>query len=42
MPESDDAQRFDALLDAMLTKPPLEYGADQQDGDEDLRDSQDD
>lgn len=24
MPESNDTQRFDALLDAMLTKPPLE------------------
>lgn len=36
---TDPEDRFDALLDAMLTKPPLEDGADQQDGDDDLREN---
>lgn len=27
MPESDDVQRFDALLEAMLTKPPIDLPA---------------
>lgn len=26
MPEADDKQRFDRLLDAMVNKPPLEVG----------------
>ena len=36
---TDTEDRFDALLDAMLTKPPLDGGSDQQDG-QDLRESE--
>lgn len=42
MPDPDETQRFDALLDAMLTKPgPDDVDAQQDDGD-DLDDRKDD
>lgn len=38
MPESDDMQRFDQLLEAMTTKPPIaevaEDEADSEDGED--------
>lgn len=40
MPESNDTQRFDALLDAMLTKPPLDDGADQRADESELGDGE--
>ena len=39
MPESEDTQRFDALLDAMLTKPPLEEVSDKESVEDDPRES---
>lgn len=35
MPETDDRQRFDALLEAMATKPPLEVSAKDLPADDD-------
>ena len=35
MSETDDRQRFDALLEAMATKPPLEVSANEPPADED-------
>jgi len=37
MPESDDTQRFDRLLDAMVNKPPLEVSPKDEPTEEDLR-----
>lgn len=38
MPESDDAQRFDRLLEAMVTKPPLDVGQKEEpEAEDDLR-----
>ncbi|MDP3368661.1 MAG: hypothetical protein Q8M32_02295 [Brevundimonas sp.] len=37
MSETDDTQRFDRLLDAMLTKPPLEVKAKDEPTEEGLR-----
>lgn len=39
---TDPRDRFDALLDAMLNKPPLEKADDDDGGDDDLRDEKDD
>jgi hypothetical protein len=38
MPESEDAQRFDRLLDAMVNKPPLDVNLKDEPTEEDLRD----
>lgn len=35
-------ERFEALLDAMLNKEPLDHSGDSQDKDDDLREEQDD
>ena len=35
MPENDAMQRFDALLEAMATKPPLEVSAKDPPADDD-------
>lgn len=35
MPESEDEQRFDRLLDAMVKKPPLESAESSNDESED-------
>lgn len=35
MPESEDKQRFDALLKAMVTKPPLDVADKEPPADED-------
>jgi hypothetical protein len=35
MPEPDDTQRFDRLLEAMVTKPPLEITGSSADDSED-------
>jgi hypothetical protein len=37
MPESEDAQRFDRLLDAMVNKPPLDVKPKDEPSEEDLR-----
>jgi hypothetical protein len=37
MPESEDTQRFDRLLDAMLTKPPLDVKPKDEPSEDDLR-----
>lgn len=38
MPETDDRQRFDRLLDAMVHKPPLDVGdKDEPQDDDDKR-----
>jgi hypothetical protein len=38
MPESNETQRFDRLLDAMLTKPGPDASPETSQEDEDLRD----
>jgi len=38
MPESDPTQRFDTLLEAMLTKPPHELPEEAPEGDADQGD----
>lgn len=43
MPESDDTQRFDRLLDAMVNKPPLDVADKEPPADAgDLREDDDD
>lgn len=37
MPETEDTQRFDALLDAMVNKPPLVVNPKDEPSEEDLR-----
>lgn len=37
MPETDDRQRFDRLLDAMVKKPPLDVKPKDEPSEEDLR-----
>ena len=37
MSETDDTQRFDRLLDAMVTKPPLDVKAKEAPTEDDLR-----
>lgn len=37
MPETDDRQRFDRLLDAMVHKPPLDAKPKEEPTEEDLR-----
>ena len=37
MPESEDTQRFDRLLDAMVKKPPLDVKPKDEPTEEDLR-----
>lgn len=37
MPETDDRQRFDRLLDAMVNKPPLDVKSKDEPPEEDLR-----
>lgn len=37
MPESEDLQRFDRLLDAMVNKPPLDVKPKDEAPEEDLR-----
>jgi hypothetical protein len=37
MPETDDRQRFDRLLDAMVNKPPLDVKPKDEPAEEDLR-----
>ncbi|WP_439476391.1 hypothetical protein [Brevundimonas sp.] len=37
MPETDDRQRFDRLLDAMVKKPPLDVKPKDEPTEEDLR-----
>ncbi|MDP3802835.1 MAG: hypothetical protein U1C74_30045 [Phenylobacterium sp.] len=40
MPETDDTQRFDRLLDAMVNKPPLDVKPKDEPGEEDLREDE--
>lgn len=40
MTESNETQRFDALLDAMLTKPPLEEVSDKEPQEDDPREGE--
>lgn len=37
MPETEDTQRFDCLLDAMVNKPPLDVKPKDEPPEEDLR-----
>lgn len=37
MPETEDTQRFDRLLDAMVNKPPLDVKPKDESPEEDLR-----
>lgn len=37
MPETDDRQRFDRLLDAMVNRPPLDVKPKDEPTEEDLR-----
>lgn len=37
MPEAEDTQRFDRLLDAMVNKPPLDVNQKDEPTEEDLR-----
>lgn len=40
MPETDDRQRFDRLLDAMVKKPPLDVKPKDESTEEDLREDE--
>ncbi|MDO9588124.1 MAG: hypothetical protein Q7J13_09335 [Brevundimonas sp.] len=42
MPESEDTQRFDRLLDAMVNKPPLEVKTKDEPSEDDLREEDSD
>lgn len=42
MSETDHAQRFDALLEAMATKPPLDVSPKEEPVEEDLREPEED
>lgn len=42
MIESDDTQRFDALLEAMATKPPLDVNPKEELPEDDLREGDSD